>query len=101
MVYYSTHVVCTFFVCETVRVARFPGPVRGRRRTGELEEEIVVLAAHSHAAAHRVLTLVAEFRPEAWLGAGWSPLVRQLARVPDRHQSRRGAREGACGQSTG
>jgi hypothetical protein len=59
MFYYSTHVVCTFLVCETP--APVPDPFDDADALGDLEEEIVVLAAHSHASAHRVLTLVAEF----------------------------------------
>ena len=51
MVYYSTHVTCTFFVCETVRVSSpapepVPDPFEDADSLEELEEEIVVLAAH-------------------------------------------------------
>ena len=42
----------------------------------ELEEEIVILAAHLHAAEHRLLVLVAEFdrrRGGSWVGIAHAP----------------------------
>jgi hypothetical protein len=78
MVYYSTHVVCTFLVCETV--VAVPDPFDDADALEELEEEIVVLAAHSHAAAHRVLTLVAEFdRRRGWELGGHRSCANWLA----------------------
>jgi hypothetical protein len=58
-------------VCETAKV--YPSPASGPNPFEEadaleaLEEEIAILAAHIHAATHRLLVLVAEFdRRRGW-----------------------------------
>ncbi len=62
MIGYAALPACTFHVRETARVE-----VRPLQSLDDLEEEIVVLAAHIHAAEHRLLTLVAEFdRRRGW-----------------------------------
>ena len=66
----------------------------------ELEEEIVILAAHIHAAEHRLLVLVAEFdRRRGWELGGQD--LRPLARLPYRDRPRGGAAEGAGGPGAG
>ncbi|TFG66228.1 MAG: HNH endonuclease [Gemmatimonadales bacterium] len=75
MVRFASHVVCTFLVREMVMVYSACAPVPASPRDPfedadaleELEEEIVILAAHIHAATHRLLVLVAEFdRRRGW-----------------------------------
>lgn len=62
MVYYSELVVFRFCVCEAA-----PDPYADADSLEDLEEEIAVLAAHIHAATHRLLLLVAEFdRRRGW-----------------------------------
>ena len=69
--YYAPFVIRTFRVCETARVYSAPTPVpdpfEDADALEELEEKIVILAAHIHSADHRLLTLVAEFdRRRGW-----------------------------------
>ncbi len=71
MVRFAPHVAVTFRVCETETVYASPSPVPDPfddcDALEELEEEIVILAAHIHASDHRLLTLVAEFdRRRGW-----------------------------------
>ena len=57
-----------------------PDPVAEVDALEELEEEIVLLAAHLHAAEHRFLTLVAEFdRRQGWKLAGHRSCAHWLA----------------------
>ena len=56
----------------------------------ELGDQIATLAAHIHAAEHRFLTLIAEFDQLRGVGAGRTPLLRPLARLP--HRDRPGCR---------
>ena len=71
--YYAPFVIRTFRVCETARVYSSPSPspvldpFEDADALEELEEEIVILAAHIHASDHRLLALVAEFdRRRGW-----------------------------------
>ena len=87
MFYYSTQVVYTFCVCETVRVSSptpepdsVPDPFEDADSLEELEEEIVVLAAHLDAGAHQLLTLVADFdRRRGWEMGGHRSCAQWLA----------------------
>jgi hypothetical protein len=64
MVCFATRVAVTLHVRETVSL--YSGPAQADRLEA-LEEEIVILAAHIHAAEHRFLVLVAEFdRLRGW-----------------------------------
>jgi hypothetical protein len=75
MVRYATHVACTFHVRETVRVLVDP-----LQELEDLEEEIVILAAHLHAGDHRLLVLVAEFdRRRGWEMGGHRTCAHWLA----------------------
>ena len=78
-----------------------PDPVADVDALEELEEEIVLLAAHLHAAEHRFLTLVAEFDRRRGWEARRPPLVRPLAGLPVRLRSRRGSGESAGGPGPG
>ena len=60
MVCFATRVAVTLHVRETVS-AYAADPAPDTDRLEALEEEIVFLAAHLHAAEHRFLTLVAEY----------------------------------------
>jgi len=86
MVQFAPHVAVTFRVRETVRVyaspapAPVPDPFDDCDALEELEEEIVLLAAHSHAIDHRLLTLVAEFdRRRGWELGGHRSAAHWLA----------------------
>ena len=70
MVCFAAQVAVTYHVRETASVyAADPVPVTGRLEA--LEEEIVFLAAHIHAAEHRFRTLVAEYdRLRGWERGG-------------------------------
>ena len=75
MVRYTTHVACTFHVRETARI-----PVDSPQELEDLEEEIVILAAHLHAGDHRLLVLVAEFdRRRGWELGGHRTCAHWLA----------------------
>ncbi len=75
MVRYATHVACTFHVRETARVLIDP-----LQELEDLEEEIVILAAHLHAGDHRLLVLVAEFdRRRGWEMGGHRTCAHWLA----------------------
>ena len=75
MVRYTTQVACTFHVRETTRVLVDPS-----NDLEDLEEEIVVLAAHLHAGDHRLLVLVAEFdRRRGWELGGHRTCAHWLA----------------------
>jgi hypothetical protein len=75
MIGYATRPACTFHVRETARVE-----VQPLQSLDDLEEEIVVLAAHIHAAEHRLLTLVAEFdRRRGWERGGHRSCAHWLA----------------------
>jgi len=87
MIGYAPQVAVTFRVHETARVypasaveaAPDPAPPDADALE-ELEEEIVVLAAHLHAAEHRFLTLVAEFdRLRGWKPGGHRSCAHWLA----------------------
>ncbi len=57
-----------------------PDPFQDADALEELEEEIVILAAHSHAAEHRLLVLVAEFdRRRGWELGGHRTCAHWLA----------------------
>jgi hypothetical protein len=72
---YATLPACTFHVRETARVE-----VQPLQSLDDLEEEIVILAAHIHAAEHRMLTLVAEFdRRRGWELGGHRSCAHWLA----------------------
>jgi hypothetical protein len=87
MVCFAPQIAVTLRVRETVSVysasaspqapavAPVPDPFEDADSLEELEEEIVVLAAHLHAGDHRLLVLVAEFdRRRGWeLGGHRSP----------------------------
>ena len=73
MVQFAPRVACTFRVCETAIVYPTPtatsvlDPFEDADALEELEEEIVILAAHIDAAEHRLLVLVAEYdRRRGW-----------------------------------
>ncbi len=69
MVRFASHMTCTFIVCESVAVYAAPTPdlLDDADALDELEEEIVVLSAHIHAATHRLLVLIEEFdRRRGW-----------------------------------
>ncbi|MFQ5747682.1 MAG: DUF222 domain-containing protein [Gemmatimonadota bacterium] len=81
MVQFAPHVTRALLVCEVAGVysasqaapvpasepASAPDPFEDADALEELEEEIAVLAAHIHAATHRLLALVAEFdRRRGW-----------------------------------
>jgi len=52
---------------ETAADAPLPDPFNDADSLEELEEEITILAAHIHAATHRLLTLLADFdRRRGW-----------------------------------
>ena len=75
MVRYTTHVACTFHVRETARIH-----VDSPQELEDLEEEIVILAAHLHAGDHRLLVLVAEFdRRRGWELGGHRTCAHWLA----------------------
>jgi len=82
--YYAAFVVSTFRVCETARVystpTSVPDPFEDCDALEELEEEIVILAAHIHASDHRLLALVAEFdRRRGWELGGHRSCAHWLA----------------------
>jgi hypothetical protein len=79
MVCYATRVAVTLHVRETVSAyAASPAPVTARLEA--LEEEIVFLAAHLHAAEHRFLTLIAEYdRLRGWELGGHRSCAHWLA----------------------
>ena len=84
MIRYATLPTCTFHVRETAHVYSAsvpdPNPVADVDALEALEEEIVLLAAHLHAAEHRFLTLVAEFdRRQGWKLAGHRSCAHWLA----------------------
>jgi len=86
MVCFAPHVAVTFRVCETARVystpdaTPVPDPFEDCDALEELEEEIVILAAHIHASDHRLLTLVAEFdRRRGWELGGHRSCAHWLA----------------------
>jgi len=84
MVQFAPHVAVTFRVCETETVFASPSPVPDPfddcDALEELEEEIVILAAHIHSADHRLLTLVAEFdRRRGWELGGHRSCAHWLA----------------------
>ncbi len=83
---YAPPVSLTFRVCETVRIystptpTPVPNPFDDCDALEELEEEIVILAAHIHSADHRLLTLVAEFdRRRGWELGGHRSCAHWLA----------------------
>ncbi len=95
---FARHVTCTFLVRETVRVyaastpapestpepepdpTPVPHPYEDVNALEELEEEIVLLAAHIHAAMHRLLMLVADFdRRRGWELGGHPSCAHWLA----------------------
>jgi hypothetical protein len=79
MVCYATRVAVTLHVRETVSAyTASPAPVTARLEA--LEEEIVFLAAHLHAAEHRFLTLIAEYdRLRGWELGGHRSCAHWLA----------------------
>jgi len=84
MVCFAPDVAVTFRVCETARVYSTPNPApdpfEDADALEELEEEIVILAAHIHASDHRLLTLVAEFdRRRGWELGGHRSCAHWLA----------------------
>jgi hypothetical protein len=86
MIQFATLAADTRLVRETARVYVAPEPEPARESPAEtdrieaLEEEIVLLAAHIHAAEHRFLTLVAEFdRLRGWEVAGHRSCAHWLA----------------------
>ncbi|MGB5674667.1 MAG: DUF222 domain-containing protein [Gemmatimonadota bacterium] len=85
MVCFATQVPVTYHVRETASVyAALPAPksepLSETDRLEALEEEIVFLAAHIHAADHRFLTLVAEYdRLRGWEVAGHRSCAHWLA----------------------
>ncbi len=87
MVCFATRVPVTYHVRETASVyaasaeaAPVPEPLPDADRIEALEEEIVLLAAHIHAAEHRFLTLVAEYdRLRGWEAAGHRSCAHWLA----------------------
>jgi len=79
MVCFATQVAVTLHVRETVS-AYAADPVPDTDRLEALEEEIVFLAAHIHAAEHRFLTLVAEYdRLRGWELGGHRSCAHWLA----------------------
>ena len=87
MVRFATQVPVTCHVRETASVyaaetssAPQPEPLSDTDRIEALEEEIVFLAAHVHAAEHRFLTLVAEYdRLRGWEVGGHRSCAHWLA----------------------
>ena len=90
MVRFTRHMICTFVVRETVSVystsapapapAPTPDPLCDADALDELEEEIVILAAHIHSAMHRLLVLVAQFdRRRGWEPGGHRSCAHWLA----------------------
>ena len=87
MVCFATQVSVTYHVRETASVyaasaeaASVPEPLPDTDRIEALEEEIVFLAAHIHAAEHRFLTLVAEYdRLRGWELGGHRSCAHWLA----------------------
>ena len=84
MVCFAPHVAVTFRICETETVYASPTPVPDPLddcdALEELEEEIVVLAAHIHASDYRLLALVAEFdRRRGWKLGGHRSCAHWLA----------------------
>ncbi len=86
MVCFAPHVAVTFRVCETETVystpapSPVPDPFEDCDALEELEEEIVILAAHIHASDHRLLALVAEFdRRRGWELGGHRSCAHWLA----------------------
>ena len=79
MVCYATRVAVTLHIRETVSAyTASPAPVTARLEA--LEEEIVLLAAHLHAAEHRFLTLIAEYdRLRGWELGGHRSCAHWLA----------------------
>jgi len=82
--YYAPFVIRTFRVCDTARVystaAPVPDPFDDCDALEELEEEIVILAAHIDAAEHRLLVLVAEYdRRRGWELGGHRSCAHWLA----------------------
>ncbi|MEN8145211.1 MAG: DUF222 domain-containing protein, partial [Gemmatimonadota bacterium] len=88
MVRFARHITCTFLVRETVSAysassspaASGSDPFDDADSLEELEEEIAVLAAHIHAATHRLLVLIAEFdRRRGWELGGHRSCAHWLA----------------------
>ena len=82
MVCFATQVAVTYHVRETASVyaAAEVDASQDTDRIEALEEEIVLLAAHIHAAEHRFLTLVAEYdRLRGWEAAGHRSCAHWLA----------------------
>ncbi len=86
MVQFAPHVALTFRVCETARVyptpdaTPVPDPFDDCDALEELEEEIVILAAHIDAADYRLLVLVAEYdRRRGWELGGHRSCAHWLA----------------------
>ena len=85
MVCFATQVAVTYHVCETASIyavssAPESEPRSETDRLEALEEEIVFLAAHLHAAEHRFLTLVAEYdRLRGWEVGGHRSCAHWLA----------------------
>ncbi len=84
MVCFAPHVAVTFRICETETVyasaSPVPDPFDDCDALEELEEEIVILAAHIHASDHRLLALVAEFdRRRGWELGGHRSCAHWLA----------------------
>ena len=67
----------------------------------ELGDEIATLAAHIHAATHRLLTLIARFDRLRGLGGGRPPGLRRVAGVAHRHGQAHGERARAGGEGAG
>ena len=104
MVCFATQVAVTYHVRETAAVyaaAPESDASPDTDRLGALEEEIVFLAAHIHAAEHRFLTLVAEFERLRGWELGGAPVLRPLVGLPYRFRPRSVPREGACGPGPG
>jgi hypothetical protein len=79
MICFATPVAVTYHVRETASVYA-ADPVPDTDRLEALEEEIVLLAAHIHAAEHRFLTLVAEYdRLRGWELGGHRSCAHGLA----------------------
>ncbi len=108
MVCFATQVPVTCHVRETASVYAVASaaadsvsaPRSDTDRIEALEEEIVFLAAHIHAAEHRFLTLVAEYdRLRGWELGGHRSVPTGWPSV--RVQSRCGSREISCGPCPG
>jgi len=86
MVQFAPDVAVTFRICETESVyaspssTSVPDPFEDCDALEELEEEIVILAAHIHASDHRLLALVAEYdRRRGWELGGHRSCAHWLA----------------------